>query len=560
MKKKYILLGLIVLSLLSIIFVGRYVLSSESHAGPSDALFLYNRIKEEAMDNGKGAKYEGEHADAFDYSGTKDIYYYQDKDYSNVRLGNYCWQILRTTDTGGIKLIYNGVHTDNNKCATNNSTIGSSQYNDNNVSLAHVGYMYNPDTLVEYVDSTRQNGNSLTGNDVIYENGQYTLINTSTTIDNNHHYSCNNLTGTCETVRYYYNYIFNDYYYIELTDGRSIEDAVYDMLYADDVNKEDSVIKAFIDNWYLSNMMQYNDLLEDTVFCNDRSIINADTSGLNKNGDLSIFTNFKNSTLNSDLSCKNETDRFSTANDKAKLTFKVGLPTAPEMNLLNKDFRKISGPSYWLGTPHIYGDCSAYARPVWGSTGDIDRYTVDGQMGVRPVISLKADIRYLNGIGTETDPYVIDTRPRYNIVTDVENGEINETNVVIEGESITIRYTAKEGFKLKSLLIDEIEMDITLYPGEYTFANVDKDHSVKVIYEKIPQEPEQPIVEPEPTEPVTPVKEDKPITPKTEEKVVEPVKRSTTPNTVDKIIIDSELFVISVLVMGICIMLIKRIK
>ena len=48
----------------------------------------------------------------------QDVYYYTGADAKtngNVLFAGYCWQIVRTTDTGGIKLLYNGVAT-NNQC------------------------------------------------------------------------------------------------------------------------------------------------------------------------------------------------------------------------------------------------------------------------------------------------------------------------------------------------------------------------------------------------------------------------------------------------------------
>ena len=51
------------------------------------------------------------------------VYYYTGNDAAanaNVLFAGYCWQIIRTTDTGGVKLIYNGV-ADNNKCETTRS-------------------------------------------------------------------------------------------------------------------------------------------------------------------------------------------------------------------------------------------------------------------------------------------------------------------------------------------------------------------------------------------------------------------------------------------------------
>ena len=50
----------------------------------------------------------------------KDVYYFTGsgaKTNGNVLFAGYCWQIIRTTDTGGVKLIYNGV-AENDQCLT----------------------------------------------------------------------------------------------------------------------------------------------------------------------------------------------------------------------------------------------------------------------------------------------------------------------------------------------------------------------------------------------------------------------------------------------------------
>lgn len=82
------------------------------------------------------------------YSSTKDdtnpIYYYRgDVNDNNVIFANRCWKIVRTTDTGGTKLIYNGVPTDG-KCNNTGSSslLGKSQFNSDNDSPSGVGYMY----------------------------------------------------------------------------------------------------------------------------------------------------------------------------------------------------------------------------------------------------------------------------------------------------------------------------------------------------------------------------------------------------------------------------------
>ncbi len=56
------------------------------------------------------------------------------------------------------------------------------------------------------------------------------------------------------------------------------------MLYKDDVNTNNSTIKSAIDNWYSNNMTQYTNYLEDTVWCNDRSMDNKESNGWNPAG------------------------------------------------------------------------------------------------------------------------------------------------------------------------------------------------------------------------------------------------------------------------------------
>ena len=72
------------------------------------------------------------------------IYYYRGEvTNNNVVFGGFCWKIVRTTETGGIKLIYNGIPT-GGKCNNTgvNSQIGTSAFNENYDYNAYVGYMY----------------------------------------------------------------------------------------------------------------------------------------------------------------------------------------------------------------------------------------------------------------------------------------------------------------------------------------------------------------------------------------------------------------------------------
>ncbi len=75
-------------------------------------------------------------------SDTNPIYYYNGNastTNNNVNFGGYCWKIIRTTETGGIKMIYNGTP-NNGECSTTtgaSTQIGTSIYNDTYNSTAY---------------------------------------------------------------------------------------------------------------------------------------------------------------------------------------------------------------------------------------------------------------------------------------------------------------------------------------------------------------------------------------------------------------------------------------
>jgi len=151
-----------------------------------DAQVLYQRIKTDFNDSTKYIKkYDG---DTSTFTGDQEIYYYYGSaSDNNVLFANYCWKIIRTTDTGGVKLLYNGVpdasgacnNTGANSALTKeqmNRSSASVAFNTNYQSPADVGYMYN----------TRY-----TYNQKSFNTGSPTMINTGT-------------MSNSETYNYYY--------------------------------------------------------------------------------------------------------------------------------------------------------------------------------------------------------------------------------------------------------------------------------------------------------------------------------------------------------------------
>lgn len=365
-----------------------------------NVLSLYYKVKE-AFENGKANQYTGNGSDTYE----NNVYYYSvTSTENNVIFGNFCWKILRTTDTGGVKMIYNGKPS-GGKCTGTNIQIGTSTFNSNTNSLAYVGYMYNTTYQIKSREGF-SSSNIQYGSNFTYNGTTYTLTN-ATTVSNqaglsNRHYTCFTAEKTCETIGYIVKHDGSNsrgtVYYIELQDGKSINDAINEMLTDDEVNKKSSNIKTVVDNWYQNNMLSYANYLEDTVFCNNRKIRNY--GGWSTSGLVTANLQFEGPNV-SDLSCTNQNDRF-TVNENignGKLTYPVGLISSEEQGLI-----KLTG-SIWTMSPHHFTYEAYESSMTTNSTNSSAK--VSDKLGVRPVISLKSGMEVESGEGTTSSPYVI---------------------------------------------------------------------------------------------------------------------------------------------------------
>ena len=464
----------------------------------AESKYLYDVLKNEAESGGLAKEYTGEHHDSFTEEPSKKVYHwYAENDTegnqviekNNVIFANHCWQMIRTTDTGGVKIIYNGVPNEG-KCNNTGTKqqVSTSFFNLTN-SLAYVGYMYNPNTLITYKANIAATSGSVFGNGVIYSEGNYTLTNTSTTYDANHHYTCNNTTGICDTVRYYY---YNNWY-VELNDGRNIEQTLEDMISSDTVNQKDSIIKEFIDNWYQNNMVKYTLFLEDTIYCNDRSISNL--GGWNPNGGRKDgYLQFNNNYLNEELKCINETDKFSIYNSKAKLTYPIGLMTSSEMNLLGNNYLLKTDNNYWLISPSN--------GPSVGATTSVRKISIDGSIGtirtsssfgIRPTVSLTQGTIYISGTGTKNNPYVVRNLANSNIIINNDNtkgtiSNLDNTTNVEELSNVSFNITPEEGYLVREISVKDSnneDVEYTKSGNSYSFVMPDSDTTITPVYDKV---------------------------------------------------------------------------
>ena len=191
-------------------------------------------------------------------------------------------------------------------------------------------------------------------------------------------------------------------------------------------NTHDSTIKAYIDNWYKTNIVgttneQY---LVDNIFCNDRSISTDTTSGYSNLGYGTEETAYRwhywaDSSYNNKmmLTCPQQNDAF-TVNDTSKgngaLTYPVGLLSTDEIVLAggwsthNSGYYLYSGQYWWASSPNYFAGRFAYVRYVHSSgyAFDVGNPGVNSLYGVRPVFNLKAEV-LAQGSGTASDPYRI---------------------------------------------------------------------------------------------------------------------------------------------------------
>ena len=192
-------------------------------------------------------------------------------------------------------------------------------------------------------------------------------------------------------------------------------------------NTNDSIIKAYIDNWYKTNIVgttneQY---LADNVFCNDRSISSNKPSTSISYNNLGYGTNATayrwyyepwsiggyNSSMR--LMCPQKNDAFTvsdTTNGNGALTYPVGLLSTDEIvlaggwNASNSGYYLYSGQSWWASSPFDFDGYSASVRDVYSNGYASSAGGVYGKDGVRPVFNLKAEV-LTYGDGTMNNPY-----------------------------------------------------------------------------------------------------------------------------------------------------------
>ncbi|MBP5633519.1 hypothetical protein J6X13_01125 [Candidatus Saccharibacteria bacterium] len=388
----------------------------------------------------------------------QDVYYYRgEMDGDSVLWADKCWRIVRTTYAGGTKIIYNGLPTDVDvdgetvkQCLVDwhNNTDQSAitvtgyrytQYNTNSESPADIGYMYGQ----RYIASNQasRNAGTVYANDVDYDEdtGIYTLVDTFTVTDwdtdsaivaQRYHYTCSSAATSCQQVYYMVN-VGKEWTGDGVSSGiiLSGEEDIEEVKNRMFANENDSRAKTIVESWFeeenldghVAGSYNYEDDLEDAVYCNDRSFATGtlrskDSMGGNMNNLTSSNMRTYQSASQSanaftpDLGCPNKNDAFTkveTATTNGKLKHKVGLPTADEILLAgvrSSSPNFISAKGAWTMTPYGF---TRYAYLFDWASDLYQNTTSNGGTGLRPVVTLKAGTRVAGGDGTMANPFTI---------------------------------------------------------------------------------------------------------------------------------------------------------
>ena len=373
--------------------------SSKANALYSNSEANYSEL------NGKGLYY----IEDKDFSeGGKRIYFYRGEVNNNyVALGNMCFSIIRTDENDNVRLIYYGKY-NNNKCLKEENHYGISEENYSNIvnDNTYVGYMTGdlvqketekrhkiyPNTTYSFGSEFKYDNKTkkykISGNIIKGKWDTEEICKSSSNCKVMNYYTCfSSYDDECQQIYRIKEFSSSRWYYVDTGQTEHWESKIDEIKFRSESyekstsNKYDSDIKKEIDKWYEKNIKPLNIKLADSVFCNDRSVIDNDT------GYDDIRTNYSFSKRDiPTYICKHNNDKFtvSTKNGNGKLKYPIGLPSADELKIMDISYRTMT-PQYFSDSISIHNDYSS----------------------TFPVIAISGSTYISQGTGRIDDPYLI---------------------------------------------------------------------------------------------------------------------------------------------------------
>lgn len=195
---------------------------------------------------------------------------------------------------------------------------------------------------------------------------------------------------------------------------------VYGGSYAEThANVNSSTVKDALDLWYNDNLISYGSYLADAGFCNDRSLYSGSANGSGVGTEDTIYGSNDRLYSNGPIfSCPLTNDLFTTTSSSKgnkALDYPIGLLTIDEAvyagsaaDYTNTNYYLNTGGAFWTMTAGEFSQASG-ATSVLSIDGTGAPVFIDAaaDLGLRPVINLKTDVKSITGNGTSTNPYVI---------------------------------------------------------------------------------------------------------------------------------------------------------
>ena len=224
------------------------------------------------------------------------------------------------------------------------------------------------------------------------------------------------------TYKSAFNSSYNDNAYVGFKYG-TVGASTYEATHA---NTNNSTILTNLETWYTNNLAAYESVIDDNVWCNDKTNVTDTTFNLwnwsNVTG-LGYGTNttFYSATqrlVSKSGSAGGTSPSLKCTGELSKINSKVGLITADELAFVGYAYgyelqnsttylQENATDTYWWSLSPYYFDGS-YAS-VWNVGGDIGLFGnsyVYSTFGVRPLISLKSTTN-ATGNGTSNSPFII---------------------------------------------------------------------------------------------------------------------------------------------------------
>lgn len=229
--------------------------------------------------------------------------------------------------------------------------------------------------------------------------------------------------GEASTDRYVTTSVFNTNYndakYVGYMYGGTSQDAASTSYEEATTNTYDSTIKDYLEDTFYPNVLaSYSSLLSEQIYCNDRSLA-PDNTGTGYGTSRTYYGSRNRLYTNKApiLTCPNlARDGFTLTTSSVgnkKLTKSIGLITADEIalaggkyNTNNNSYYLYIGNYFWAGSPYSYSVDHANESSMYGG-GAINGGNVNGNSGVRPVVSLLPSVKISSGDGTKALPYEI---------------------------------------------------------------------------------------------------------------------------------------------------------